>query len=1582
MHSNLDHLSSIRAKILDLSMRNPFINYKLNENGNGRSVNIIGNINQIAQSVSTGKPLALNSTKDGMSLDKDSNEIIVNLAGKSKSFLLNMSRSQKSLISETGVNSLYMAMGFVAWQETEGSDFHHAPICLVPAIIERTSDEKYSLALDVESIEINNSFIEKIQQSFGIQISIESDMAKPISVIREMAQKIAGTGKKWKIVEACAIGFFDFAKIYLYNDIDPLKIIKHDLINHDVIKSLCGDNQNTLPPKPIEIAECKIENESSLRLIYDADSSQHHVINRVLAGESLIVEGPPGTGKSQTITNMVAALMQTGKRVLFVAEKKAALDVVKGRLEKAGLADFCLDIHQRITTNSLSADLEKRVSLKNDKKLNSFKLIEKELASQRSFLNGYVEAMTEIYPPAGISIFDAITGAARWRLESNVPLSPARLGNVATHDIGEILLLSEGLQNKCNEVQEVSSGSAFHENPWLLVDDKKSSNGIALINDIGRIISSLEDCASKITSSTSSINIRNVNLQENIGFAIGSDLDIKGFFESRLADYSVINNAKKISEDIISSGRDLAGIINTEECSLGLQEFSRDVNSLRVFFCDKKSIQEILELTSKVSKLNKEDLLQKTLEAMSKNTRIVSTSIFGEILSISSIMPESSASRLCFVHSLVQKKQIWEFIENSKRINEEKSLIKNSLEMLGVRGFESMEISQAEYLLSELNNTSVFSIFSKKRNAAIDKIRSIFLSNPNFEKMKIGMELVLKYLNKNEQINLEMDGLELARRFKNREEKRKAVFFAFKLSTFYTSSASAALVNFDENEAANLYDLIAVAQRDFSENGLINDLKSSINDFDIYNGAAILVLFKKISEHENKVKSIISFLTNKEIPLLSLSSYLNTIDNYIHQFDRLNAIVRDFPRSFGIDETKSLSLVYSEIYPKLKEVDNISKIDSIVINFNGICERLGYSKTAINNELRSISENFASACAAFSESREMHEEFSRMYLSENLSSLEIDSLKKTLQFYKSLRESRHTSSAIAIIRNIIHKLNLLGLSSVIREVMGGRVPVADIKAFVMHSFYNHWAESILEDRPHLSRFLNENKESIRLKFADNDRKFIEHNRTEAFLELHRRKIDGKAPRNKRVSDLSGDELVNYVINKPTCRVKIRDLLARSSKSIQKIKPCFMMSPLTVAKYLPLGEISFDVVIIDEASQVRPEDALSSLIRGAQYVIVGDSKQLEPTDFFSTKDEDDEDESETLISSSKSVLDAFKVIATSVQLNWHYRSKHQSLISFSNNMYYGGSLTVFPSPKENGVDNGITFNHVSDGYYHNMANTNEALKVVDHTIKIISENPLVSIGIVAMNSNQSKLIQDMFDRKAQYCAQTRRVLQENADAPEPLFIKNLESVQGDERDSIVISFTYGKVENTNIVHQRFNQFNTDSGWKRLNVLLTRARQSLTVFSSILGSDIGYRKDGSLSRGVGDLKAFLDFAETGKMPVTINSIGGEVDNDFERSIKDYIEKHGYICDAQVGASGYFIDLAVKHPKIKGKYLLAVECDGATYHGSRSARDRDRLRQSVLESMGWEVMRVWSTDWFNDPDRAIKPIIDRLGILSSAN
>jgi very-short-patch-repair endonuclease len=402
-----------------------------------------------------------------------------------------------------------------------------------------------------------------------------------------------------------------------------------------------------------------------------------------------------------------------------------------------------------------------------------------------------------------------------------------------------------------------------------------------------------------------------------------------------------------------------------------------------------------------------------------------------------------------------------------------------------------------------------------------------------------------------------------------------------------------------------------------------------------------------------------------------------------------------------------------------------------------------------------------------------------------------------------------------------------------------------------------------------------------------------------------------------------------------------------------------------------------VVVLNRYIFYAVKHGLGAIARGGQLIVVGDPKQLPPTSFFDRIVNDDE-EDPTTIEESESILDATFPMFPSRRLRWHYRSQHQSLIEFSNNSFYDSNLILFPSPHKKDDSYGIRYSRVESGCFINRRNMEEAKIISEAVQEHFSNRPEESLGVVAMSMEQRLQIESAVETLAKEDSVFRLWLEKDAHKNEPLFIKNLENVQGDERDVIFISMTYGPRDLGGRVFQRFGPINSEMGWRRLNVLFTRSKKRMHIFSSMGSEDIVVGP--TSKRGVLALRDFLAFCETGILHKTERDTGRDPDSDFEIAVMNALHDKGFECVPQVGVAGFFIDVAVIDPGNPGRYLMGIECDGATYHSAKSTRDRDRLRQSILERLGWKIRRIWSTDWFKNPYAELQPVIRELNSLKT--
>ncbi len=569
-----------------------------------------------------------------------------------------------------------------------------------------------------------------------------------------------------------------------------------------------------------------------------------------------------------------------------------------------------------------------------------------------------------------------------------------------------------------------------------------------------------------------------------------------------------------------------------------------------------------------------------------------------------------------------------------------------------------------------------------------------------------------------------------------------------------------------------------------------------------------------------------------------------------------------------------------------------------------------------------------------------------------------------------------------LLDQALHSCNELHLAPFLEAL--GDVPIAQARAIFERRFYLVWTSSIVARVPELASALGARREELITRFRELDAKI----RTSAVR--HIRSVASEPARRVRAADPSvgGGEvsILNRELRKRRAFRPLRRLFAEIPNVLQALKPCMLMSPVSVSTYLKPGALSFDLVVFDEASQLPTPEAVPAILRARQVVVAGDANQLPPTAFFSSSlmsGDDEPADSDEALGPLDSLLDDCVAIRPHFQeskLRWHYRSRDERLIKFSNFHFYEGLLNTFPSASTDSDGKGVRAVYVEKGVYgrgKDRRNPREARTVAKVIVSELETYPERSIGVVSMNISQKEAIEDALREELAERPDLAALWDRKGD--EETFIKALEAVQGDERDTMIISVGYGH-DSDGGLSLNFGPINQDGGWRRLNVLVTRAKWQTIIVTSVHSDEL--RGINPNNRGASALRNFIEYAERlGELPQGRAVVTDGETNDFEDAVREALRGRGLDVDAQVGASRYRIDLAIRDRKDPRKYILGVECDGATYHGSRSARDRDLLRHQVLRGMGWRLHRLWSTDWFRDREAAISGILRSLEQAESA-
>jgi len=1573
---------------------------------------------------------------DGNKKHHDTNLQTLLYAPELESRLRNIRSKSETAIEESGGNILYLALGFLEWYENRESDVVRlAPLFTLPVRVEKTKLDKtlgvyrYTLTLKDDGLLSNITLREKLANDFDIALPLLEDEATPESYFQKIQNTILKTQPRWNLRRQATLVMLNFSKQAMYQDLNPDNWPSNKSIDqHELIKMFFSTSGNDSEgaglsyetEHPIDTIENIHE---SFPLIYDADSSQHSALIDAVEGHNLVIEGPPGSGKSQTITNLIAACIANGKKVLFVAEKMAALNVVKNRLDKAGLGDFCIELHSHKTHKlKILQDLSTRLNKQGDYKSPSRIKSEIERYDDlKGKLQDYVAEINCQWGNTGLTIHEILNKATRYREHYGIKPELLEIKGIDGESFTEVkqkelIDQADMLATIFDQVSEQAQDGCIENHFWYGVR-KHSLKGYQ-VEEIQQFLSSW------------SINLKEVGeywnkLTEEFGFYSDSNSDIsykeiEGFtkflgmlpeldrdilltnirfihgnhecFKDLVAGYKSIHENINYLDPFIKSERinDLKAT-NVIEDALKLfrkvgvpkdktvSDIESDISSLKSIAYSLKEIKSSFDKIKASVPNDIQGCFEITLNGFNEFLKL--TSLINMLPSdlwrhrndlfdnpdIDGLLKQLTASinNLSPIHNKLLNEFSLHRVPNSTQLSEYNSILENS----GFFRFFSSDWRNAKKSILKLSASP-----KPDKNKLLKLLPDLIQYAKGIEKINV--------LNKSDPILQELyKGIETPiDRINELRKWYQAVRDEYGIGFGERVSIGNALLKIDRNLAVSIAD---VANHGLHEK--VNDSKNHISS-----------LAETYQEY-TPLKNISSEFANKKCPLIELESSLSAnvnlltdiivshetkIDDLITLNSKLsqlqvssskwldnNAVKKlvsdDFKLSIKSGEYSEVLFRYAGSIVQLSEI-----LNSNSILLNAVFNNLELDKY---NKLKSTHSSLDEMILTTNNNAKLFIELGEVEISGWLSNTNsVDSI--ITRNNKALSNPNWLNTWLDYMR-LKEKLYSQGLDNVIKGLESEKIETKNLKDIVQLVVFHQLSEDILTGHTYLSQFSGMEQMAIRKKFQEYDHKI---------MKLQRQKIAYNSSRTNpplgnssgKVSTYTETSLIKHESGKKTRHIAVRKLLKQSGQAIQALKPCFMMSPMSVAQYLIPGQFEFDLVVMDEASQIRPEDALGAIARSNKLVVVGDPKQLPPTSFFSKTLSNDE-EDVIALEESESILESVIPMFKTRRLRWHYRSRHESLIAFSNQQFYDSNLILFPSPFQESNEFGIRFNKVERGRFQTGRNVEEAREVAAAAAKHLKEHSDESVGLVAMNTQQQAEIEMQLDQLAKDDSLLSDKLDYNRSSDEPLFIKNLENVQGDERDVIIISMTYGPEQIGGKIHQRFGPINTNVGWRRLNVLFTRSKKRMHIFSSMGSADILVSERSS--RGVSSLRYFLEYCESGHLHHAQHT-GKPADSDFEIAVMHELAKHGFECEPQVGVAGYFLDLAVKDPGKPGRFLMGVECDGATYHSAKSTRDRDRLRQDILESLGWRIRRIWSTDWFKNPQAQIQPIIQELNKLKT--
>lgn len=1503
-------------------------------------------------------------------------------------------RRSNTLLEELGVPTLHIIFGTLEWFESDASDRGNlAPLVLMQVELSRQLVEgqyRYHLKTDDETDPCTNETLRlKLRRDFRLELpelGDDPDLASYLDAVTKLVEK----RPRWRVRRHMALGVFRFERLVMHEDLAAGDWLPQD---HALLQRLLATRpEEAQPTREVEDLDSAEFQARAPLLISDADSSQTIAIADALDGHNLVVRGPPGTGKSQTITNLIAAALSQGKSVLFMAEKMAALDVVRKRLVDAGLGEFALELHStKASKRQVVQQLANRLEVRPDHGArDKFEASLQELRRVRGDLNDYLRAMHQKFGALGCTLFEVLWKHVRLRPRDGTPLfqalSHVRVPGALAMTAAELRAAKNALhlvQVRRSEVRPASRGG----HPWdPLIDATNTDN---LLEEV--TLPKVQAWRDALVA------LRDLTIE---AYAPGSDPGIAELGQTASACKSLTLPSEPLLE--------LADRLSAPSLR------ARGVQVLPSL----ENLAELRRLAAKMG-LSLDNLHQARADVLGALERVANgpattltqqAGLFEGDIRASQVFQkavgqlERAAEALGWRLSSFQPNVVEQFIRLADLVDVPREVLLQRSDPLiaerppGVVTGLLAKVREARELAAAVDEWASGWRDADPialREAALTLRESGFWARLFGGSYRAARRLVARML-RGERLPAE----EMARRAEQCAEALEAIARVTgdpQLSTLFPAgsdwtdadlNAIQAVVEWADRVRAATADLDPASNdvRTAALRGPTDVLAGLVGVVrDLRHARASVALPREIGLDLREIAAALDSrgkTGTKAVDLLLRHGVAPHTP--IVELQRLSGLLAGLEDDLRITEQQDeLAAALGSHWQRLKEepsdLARALEWTTHMADWAGNAQLKlpeGSPWSAWCAELRRWGQRVLNALDL--EARARQEATSTGVATEKLlaaaahrvgqaaslvaaAAAAPTELKSWVAFLRAWREAeridrlRPVLSAIEDVDD-----DLVGLDGGFEWLVYRELTLEAQRAYPAMSSEEWSGESL---------------HRLRSRFVEFDRRILRAQQGE----IRERLLQKQPPVGNGTgarSTWTELRLIKHEVSKQKRHIPIRQLVSRSQAALLQLAPCFMMSPLSVAQFLPRECGLFDLLIIDEASQMRPEDSVGAVARAKQIVVVGDEMQLPPTSFFESSHNDDDltDDDGPIDERLESILDwSRSSFSQARELLWHYRSRHESLIAFSNERFYGGRLLVFPSPRGAGNGQGVELRSV-DGGYKSSRNEPEAEAVVSAVKRFMQEHPRRSLGVVAMNRAQAELIERLVDQEIRelgddsYRESWKGTL-------EPFFVKNLERVQGDERDVMFVAMTYGPSSPGGPVAQRFGPVNGEDGHRRLNVLFTRAREKIVVFSSMKPGDI--RVDARSKAGVKVLRDYLEYAGSGGRLLTPQGIRERegYDSPFEESVDAVLRAEGFETTTQVGVQGFFIDLGVRHPSYPGGYFCGVECDGAAYHSTKSARDRDRIRQAVLEGLGWRIIRVWSTDWFRDPLRARQKLVQQV-------
>ncbi len=1480
----------------------------------------------------------------------------------------NLMRRAQAEFLDRGIAVLYVAFGMLDWHDADGTEMS-SPLLLVPVQLLPDGPKGTPRIIEGEDDPVLNPALALRLKEFGIDLPTVEDIdgmsvTDVFATIRRALEKDKKFGG-WSLRTTTYLGMFSFAKEAMFRD---LLDNEATILRHPVVQALATSDVSKQSPEfqfdPIEPTDIdRLAPPELTPLVLDADSSQRAAVAAALSGKSFVMDGPPGTGKSQTIANMIGALLHAGKTVLFVSEKMAALDVVRNRLSTAGLGSYLLELHShKASRKEVATELLKTLDNVAKPPQAMPSLARQGVRDRRERLNNYAAAINEVREPLKMSLHRILGLYAEL---STAPIAPVPAEAPTGLTDAEYADIQETLVKLSRAWRPAVQGRYFL---WRDVTDERS-----LEVRLYQAESALEELRETVALNGDLVDAFNLTkpsdtprLQSLVEHA--RQHQPVGLLEQWLTADSIrpVELARAdLGRHIDALEAAERAVISTGGVPWTTFPSPASVPTSPLPVAVTPSPIDLAGLTASAL-TSAADRFQRDIDMLGE--RASSLALLARSLGLPPVVAFSDIDRLTRIVDL-----------RSQDTHPDRRWF--TAERLAEARSNSATLQEHAIALAEAEEKASSTFTPDALAAPLSDLRDRFTN----------LHKGLKKLSGN-----------------YRADKRA-------VAALLTNAADV------KNGINHLADAIAWGQTSKMFEGLASTLGGTLGshwagrrtDFEALN-TAFNVVEEVLALTDNSVPSaLVAFLTSPD----QHDHYLTLARSAHTDIDTWKCTLRPSPALAGRPELvlgsigHAIDWLAAHVSPMRQAAERVSVVNGVVGGDHRVSQANNLLELVSHAEQASLALRAAEPAA-----RAMFGDYLSAG-STNLKTLDgaidwamrlrtladgpltitqvkaladstiVDAMQPAFEKWTKSQErvvnafapSRHTEmteelddygDAITLVndlrsdtvgqqewfeyRRACESLALRGLDAAVDFCIEQRLSESDVPDAVNRALLRAWLDATIQRDERLRPLLATDREALVDEYRALDRDLIKAATADIIVAANRRR-----PANTTMGE-SG--VIRREGGKQRKHKSVREFISLTRNVTPAIKPVFMMSPLAVSQYIP-ADMEFDVVIFDEASQVTPGDAINCVYRAKSVILAGDDKQLPPTSFFERNVDDDDEETATDVKDFQSVLELAKAAGAfnNLGLKWHYRSRHEDLIAFSNYKFYEGKLVTFPSAHAEGNDVGVEFFHTPGMYRRGGGAFNpiEADRVAARVMEHFTARPDLTLGVVTFSVAQSDAVQSAID-EARVNMRHLDPYFDTDDRLDGFFIRALEQVQGDERDVIIFSVGYGPDE-AGKISTNFGALNRDKGWRRLNVGITRARQRVEVVASMHAGQI----PPSSNENVEYFRAYLDYAEKGSQTLAVPyaPTGLDPESPFEESVIAAIRGWGFTVEPQVGAADFRIDIGVRHPAYPGIFAIGVECDGYQYHSAPAARDRDRLRDQVLTGLGWRLHRIWGTAWYRD-------------------